>query len=189
LRRVTWLKALAVFLTLATVAGYELYSSEWFQKKYLYPFPYQEIVFRHAIKNEVDPFLTAAVIRTESKFLPHARSVKGAVGLMQMMPETARWVADQSKYDGFYDGLLDDPEVNICLGTWYLASLKKEFKGNEVLMLAAYNGGRGNVKHWMSQYGWQDDFQQIDQIPFRETREYVQKVLDARQWYKLMYGQ
>ncbi|MBP2653501.1 MAG: slt 2 [Firmicutes bacterium] len=184
----TWLKSLFLFLMVVAAAGYFIYTSEWFQKNCLYPFPYQEIVYRHALKNEVDPFLAVAVIRTESKFLPEARSDKGAVGLMQMMPETARWVAGQIKYNGFYDNLLNDPEVNICFGTWYLASLNGEFNNNEVLVLAAYNGGRGNVKEWMRKYGWTDEFHEIEAIPFKETRDYVRKVLEAKKRYQSLYG-
>jgi len=188
LRCLTWLKALAVLVTLAAVTGYLTYNSEWFQKKYIYPFPHQEIIYHYALQNQVDPFLTAAVIKAESKFVSNAKSIKGAVGLMQMMPETARWVAEQSDYKGFYDGQLYDPEVSICFGTWYLASLKNEFNNNEVLVLAAYNGGRGNVKQWMKQYGWSDDFYQIEEIPFKETRDYVRKVLEARLRYQMLYG-
>ncbi|MPN56149.1 Soluble lytic murein transglycosylase [bioreactor metagenome] len=107
---------------------------------------------------------------------------------MQLMPETAQWIASQIEYPDFKLSDLEDPEVNIRFGTWYLQSLKKEFKGNEILMLAAYNGGRGNVKQWMQRYGWGMDFRDIDQIPFRETKEYVGKVLHSKQRYQDLYG-
>lgn len=133
--------------------------------------------------------MVAAVIRTESKFVSQARSPKGATGLMQMMPETAKWVAEQTDDSDFTLRDLENPEVSIRLGTWYLSSLRKEFNNNEILVLAAYNGGRGNVKQWMRQYGWTMSFKDISQIPFEETREYVGKVLRSKQRYKELYSQ
>jgi soluble lytic murein transglycosylase len=188
LRIFSWLKTLVALLVFVVAASYLIYSSDWFQKKFIYPFPYREIVFKYAEANDIDPFLVAAVIRTESKFVPQAKSSKGAIGLMQMMPETGQWVANQTEYDNFTAASLNDPDISIRFGTWYLASLKKEFRNNEVLMLAAYNGGRGNVKQWMSQYGWTASFKDIDQIPFKETREYVKKVQQARMRYRDLYG-
>jgi len=188
LRILTWMKVLVIGLLVVLACAYAGYNSDWFQKKYLYPFLYQDIVYRYAIENELDPLLVAGVIRTESKFVANARSPKGALGLMQLMPETAKWIAVQLEDQNFQLSDLENPEINIRFGTWYLASLKKEFKGNEVLMLAAYNGGRGNVKQWMSQYGWSMSFQDIEQIPFRETRDYVGRVLRSKQQYQDLYG-
>lgn len=188
LRISTWLTRLLFVFAMLAIVGLGVYYSDWFQKKVVYPFSYQTLVFQYGRENEVDPFLVAAVIRTESKFIPSARSPKGALGLMQMMPETGQWVAGQLNVTGFRPNMLIDPETSIRFGTWYLASLKKEFKGNEVLMLAAYNGGRGNVKQWMRQMGWQEDFRDISQIPFSETREYVTRVLHAKERYRDLYG-
>lgn len=182
------LAVLLLVLALAAAAGFVIYHSDWFQKEYFYPFPYQDKVYRYGRENGVDPYLIAAVIRTESKFVAAARSPKGAMGLMQMMPETAKWVAGQVGQDDFRDAMLNDPETSIRFGAWYLASLRKEFNGNEILVLAAYNGGRGNVGQWMRQLGWGKDFRDIDRIPYKETREYVKKVLSARERYKALYG-
>lgn len=182
------MKILLSMIVIVMIVGYGVYSSDWFQKKVLYPFPYQDIVYRYALENDMDPFLIAAVIRTESKFNTKARSPKGAVGLMQMMPDTATWVAQQMDYNNFEISQLEDPQTIISMGTWYMSSLKKEFKGNEVLMLAAYNGGRGNVKQWMSRYSWTMSFNEVEQIPFLETREYVGKVLHSKKRYQELYG-
>jgi soluble lytic murein transglycosylase len=179
---------LALVLFLGLLAGYFTYTSDWFQKKYIYPFPNKELVYQFSQKNNLDPFLVAAIIRTESKFLPRARSPRGAFGLMQMMPETAQWVAKESKEIDFRFESLADPEVSIRMGTWYLANLDREFKGNNVLMLAAYNGGRGNVKEWIQRYGWSMTFSDASQIPFKETREYVGKVLHSQKRYRDLYG-
>lgn len=182
------LAGLALLMALAAAAGFVIYHSDWFQREYCYPFPYKDKVFRYGLGYEVEPFLIAAVIRTESKFVPAARSPKGAMGLMQMMPETAKWVASQVGQEDFRDTMLNDPETSIRFGAWYLASLQTEFDGNEILVLAAYNGGRGNVSQWIRQMGWDKDFRDIDRIPYKETREYVKKVLSARERYRQLYG-
>jgi soluble lytic murein transglycosylase len=183
-----WFKLMTVLLVISGLIGYFFYNTDWFQKKYLYPFPYQEIIYHYATEHNVSPYLVVAVIRTESKFNPVARSPKGAVGLMQLMPETAQWIAGQLEYNDYDAKVLRDPETNIRFGTWYLASLKREFGGNKALYLAAYNGGRGNVAQWKKQYGWSDSFQEIEKIPFRETREYVTKVLRNEKRYQELYG-
>lgn len=188
MRILAWMRILVAGILLTGFAAYAGFNSDWFQKKYLYPYPYQGLVYHYALENELDPLLVAGVIRAESKFVPQARSPKGAVGLMQLMPETAEWIAVQTDYPDFTLDKLENPEVNIRFGTWYLASLQKEFKGNEVLMLAAYNGGRGNVKQWMQRYGWPMNFQAIDQIPFKETKEYVGRVLHDKKRYQDLYG-
>nr|WP_223191588.1 lytic transglycosylase domain-containing protein [Propionispora hippei] len=187
LRIMAWMRVLVIGALVMAAGGYALYNSDWFQKKFVYPFPYQDIVYKYALKNNVDPFLVAAVIRSESKFFAKARSHKGAMGLMQMMPETADWVAQQIDAQDFSVTQLEQPEVSIRLGTWYLASLQKEFGNNEYLMLAAYNGGRGNVKQWMAEQQWPPDFNRIEAIPFRETREYVKKTLDSKARYQALY--
>jgi soluble lytic murein transglycosylase len=184
----TWMKVLVGGIVVMVMAGYTVYNSDWFQKKFIYPFPYQDIVYRYSLENKLDPFLVAGVIRTESKFTENAISPKGAKGLMQMMPETAFWVAEQMHKRDFTLKDLENPKTSISMGTWYLASLNKEFKGNEILMLAAYNGGRGNVKQWMRNYHWTMDFKNINQIPFKETRAYAVKVLNSKRRYRELYG-
>lgn len=189
MRIFTWIKVLVLNLTVILILGYSIYNTDWFQKEYLYPFPYKDIIYKYALENEIDPYLIIGVIKAESKFIPAARSPKGAVGLMQLMPETAVWIAEKVEYEQFTVQALDDPDINVQFGSWYLASLKKEFEGNEVLMLAAYNGGRGNVKQWMRQYDWSLSFTDIDKLPFPETREYVGKVLKNRDKYQSLYGE
>lgn len=187
-RLLAWLKRVIVLIAVMCSAGYFVYNTDWFQKSYVYPFPYQDVVYRYALEHNISPYLIAAVIRTESKFNPYARSPKGATGLMQLMPETAAWIATQVEYPQFDIKVMTDPDTNIRFGTWYLSSLKREFGDNEVLFLAAYNGGRGNVAQWMSKYGWSASFRDIEQIPFRETREYVAKVLRDQKRYQELYG-
>jgi soluble lytic murein transglycosylase len=175
--------------------AYTVYNSDWFKSSYLYPFHYQPIIYQYSLEHDLNPFLVAGVIKVESSFNPDALSPKGALGLMQLMPDTGQWVAERLKTPLYLENnstgeiLLKDPETNIRLGTWYLDFLRHEFSDNEVLYLAAYNGGIGNVWQWMTKYGWNQDFSDIDQIPFGETRNYVKKVLYYKAQYQEMYGQ
>lgn len=177
-----------VCLFLLVLVVYGGYRSDWFEENYRFPFPYRPLVETYAASRELDPMLVAAVIQAESKFKPQAVSNQGARGLMQMMPETAQWVARNIGEEAFFEEHLNEPEISIRFGTWYLASLKQEFQGNEVLMLAAYNGGRGTVRQWMKTYGWNFSFQDVKAIPYGETREYVERVLSSRERYRQLYG-
>lgn len=181
-------RALIISFIVLCIIAYTGFHSDWFQKKFIYPYPYRELVMEYAMVRNLDSNLVAGVILSESKFKLEARSHKGAVGLMQLMPKTAKWIAEQTEDKYFSLETLNDPEINIRFGTWYLSSLKKEFEGNEVLMLAAYNAGRGNVKEWMNIYQWNMDFNDIDQIPFVETRKYVKKVLQSKDQYQRLYA-
>lgn len=152
-----------------------------------YPFPYREITYYYARTYNVDPFLLAAVMKSESDFNKNAVSDRGARGLMQVMPDTGRWVAHQLGETGFDPDRLFEPETNIKYGSWYIADLKKEFRGDTVLVLAAYNSGRGNVKEWLSSEDLTGGKSTIDQIPFPETRHYVRKVLMYQRVYSYFY--
>ncbi len=176
----------------ALVAIYFLISLPVVQKKFLYPFPYRTTVEDYSARWQVDKFLTIAVMKVESNFSEAARSQSGAVGLMQIMPETAAWIAYQlnetpEEFDCDIKNLRE-PETNIRYGTWYLAELEDEFNGNDVLALAAYNAGRGNVREWMAKNNWDENFSDIDKIPYAETRDYVKRVLHCREKYAKLYG-
>ena len=176
----------------ALIAVYFLTSTPTIQKKFLYPFPYRSTLESYSSRWKVDKFLAVAVMKVESNFSEEAHSQSGAVGLMQIMPETAAWIAYQlgESPEKVADDInnLRDPETNIRYGTWYLAELKAEFKGNDVLALAAYNAGRGNVREWMEQNHWNENFSHINKIPYAETRDYVKRVLHCREKYSELYG-
>ena len=176
----------------ALVALYFLVSTPAMQKKFLYPFPYRSTIENYSSRWKVDKFLTVAVMKVESNFSEEAHSHSGAVGLMQIMPETAAWIAyqlDEAPEAAANDiENLRDPETNIRYGTWYLAELKDEFKGNDVLTLAAYNAGRGNVHKWIEENHWSENFSDADKIPYAETRDYVKRVLHCREKYSELYG-
>lgn len=152
-----------------------------------YPRPHSEIVFAQARQNNIDPYLVFAIIRTESKYQTAAESSVGAKGLMQIMPDTAFWIAKQKGMDNFEVDLLHDPQVNIEFGCWYIADLCREYDSNLPLVIAAYNAGRGNVRDWINEGRWDGDLKKLDSIPFAETREYVRNVLKAYEAYKAIY--
>ncbi len=174
------------------VAIYFLISVPSVQKKFLYPFPYRPTIENYSARWKVDKFLAIAVMKVESNFTEAAHSPSGAVGLMQIMPETAAWIAYQlgEEPDEVAEDInnLREPETNIRYGTWYLAELEDEFKGNDVLALAAYNAGRGNVHEWIEKNHWSENFSAVDEIPYAETRDYVKRVLHCREKYSELYG-
>ncbi len=152
-------------------------------EKLYYPLEYADLINRAAADHGLDSFLIAAVIYEESKFDPAVRSKAGAVGLMQVMPQTGRWVAAKRGMV-FDEGDLLKPDVNIDIGSWYLKYLKDKYR-DEDLALAAYNGGLDNVDRWM--VDGEAPATTIGKIPFRETREFVRKVKRTRAKYRELY--
>lgn len=179
---------MAVVVFALALAVYFLSQSEPVQRRYLYPYPYQELVELYAKANGVDSALVASVIMNESRFQNDARSSRGAIGLMQIMPETAQWIALQLGDDNFSLEKLREPETNIRYGVWYLAELQREFAGNNILALAAYNAGRGTVRDWIEEGDWPWTFHALDKIPYPETRSYVKNVLQNRIRYEKLYS-
>lgn len=155
----------------------------------MYPFEHQELVYHYAEINKLDPLLVASVIKTESNFQATATSPKGARGLMQIMPDTANWINQQTGSGTLTSESLFNPETSIRLGTWYLADLFAEFQGDPVLVIAAYNAGRGNVQKWLTSQHWTGEHKTIDQIPFVETRQYIRRVLWNYKVYHYLYGE
>lgn len=155
--------------------------------KLIYPIPYSDIIFAEAARNNVDPYLVAAIIKAESNFTSEAESRVGARGIMQIMPETGEWAAKKMKLKDFKPEDLYETKTNIKIGCWYLSNLNQEFNGNKILVVAAYNGGLGNVKEWLKNDKWSGEHATVDQIPFEETRLYVKKVLKAYSRYREIY--
>ncbi|KUK10642.1 MAG: Lytic transglycosylase catalytic [Clostridia bacterium 41_269] len=154
--------------------------------KFFYPFPYRDIICRYSKQFGVDPLLVVAVIKVESRFNPYAESEQGALGLMQIMPETAVWAAKNLNVNYSREKLFE-PDYNIMIGCWYLSNLHSEFNGNLALVLASYNGGRGNVREWMRTGQWDGNRNSLQKIPFTETRDFVKKVLKNYERYKKIY--
>lgn len=137
----------------------------------------RRLIEENGKRYSLSPELLQAVILTESKYNTHAVSSTGAVGVMQLMPDTAEWISEES---GLPADNLRDPAENIPLGAWYLEFLIEKYEGNLVLALAAYNAGRGNVDDWMKTYHWPKHYADMSGIPFPETREFVESVIESR---------
>jgi len=149
-------------------------------RRFTHSLVYEETIREAAAENGLEPALVAAVIWTESGFDEEVRSSRGAYGLMQLLPETARFISERGSVGGDYR----DPGTNIRMGTWYLGYLQYRYEGDERLALAAYNSGEGQVDDWISESG----FDVARDIPFEETHEYVEDVLEARKTYTQLYG-
>lgn len=169
------------------MTGYQIWSTDYIQRKSAYKWPYAKDVHTFSAKYRVNPYLAIAVMKNESGFDPEAKSKTGALGLMQIMPDTGVWIAKSTDFPNFKDKLLLLPELNIKFGCWYLGELEHEFQENEILMLAAYNAGRGTVKEWMAENEWDYQFNDISQIPFPDTKKYVEKVLRDKKRYQELY--
>ncbi len=154
-----------------------------------YPIHYRDIIVEHSRQYNLEPQLVAAVIRVESSFNRDAESPKGARGLMQIMPDTGSWAAEKVGMSDFDSEKLFDPRVNISLGTWYLHDLHQNFNENPYATLAAYNGGRGHVKRWLDEGIWDGSRENLADIPFRETRNFVEKVEKAYRRYHQLYNE
>jgi soluble lytic murein transglycosylase len=149
----------------------------WWERLW-YPLHYQQIVRGHAHNYDLDPALLAAVIYQESKFRADARSSSGAIGLMQLLPDTAKGIALHTGGSAFRVDDLYNPEINVRYGAWYLRHLLQKY-GDERTALAAYNAGQDNVDRWRrSGLG----------IQFSETRAYVKRVEELKQIYRDAYA-
>jgi soluble lytic murein transglycosylase len=169
---------LGVAVALAGVAFLVWRSNPVWLDRLRYPLRYEAIVTTHARTYDIDPALLAAVIYTESKFDAGARSSAGAVGLMQLLPETAQGIALRTGGKRFVVTDLLDPELNVRYGSWYLRNLLQRY-GDTRIALAAYHAGQGNVDRWR---------RTGQGIAFPETRAYVEKVLDLQRVYRRAYA-
>jgi len=154
-----------------------------------YPKPWWSTVKRWAKEYGVDPLLALAIMREESNFLPTAVSSSDARGLMQLLPSTGRWIVESKLGVSYRDDTLFDPETNIRSGIYFLGSLLRQFGGNAVQAVAAYNGGPGNVSRWLAAApnASAADFPSL--LALVQTREYIVKVLNAWLVYQMLYGE
>ena len=149
----------------------------WLAKTSVGPIKCTPIVYKSAQKYDIDSALIMAVIEIESKFKRKAVSKAGAIGLMQIMPKTAKSLSRELNIKKYNKNSLYNPEINIKIGTYYLKKLLQEFNNDIDLTLAAYNAGMGNIKKWQKQK---------KEIPFEETRTFIKKVKSARIKYKVL---
>ena len=151
------------------------------------PLRHDDIIRQQARDKGLDASLIAAVIFEESKFRDRT-SRAGARGLMQITPETARFIARRSGGTRFEQGDLATPQINIAYGSFYLRYLLDRYAGKEELAVAAYNAGHANVDRWLARAGSPDEFDSARHILFPETREYVEGVLEHRREYREHYA-
>ena len=174
--------AASAAILVAALVGVFLYVEQSEPSWYVrlrYPLEYDHIVRGHAEQYDLDAALLAAVIYRESEFDADARSSSGAIGLMQLLPDTAEGIAQLTGGSGFVVDDLYDPEINVRYGSFYLRRLLRKYD-DERLALAAYNAGQANVDEWVADGR--------EEIPFPETREFVENVLEARELYARAYA-
>ncbi len=156
-------------------------------QEFALPLRHEDIIRQQADDKNLDAALIAGVIYVESRFRDQT-SRAGAKGLMQILPSTADYIASKSGGTKFVQGDLASPQINIAYGSWYLRYLLQHYHGNDLLAVAAYNAGEGKVDEWYRDASASgEDFEVATHIPFPETRDYVQRVFDARKRYRREY--
>jgi soluble lytic murein transglycosylase len=183
------LLAIAALLALAAVGASILLEHtmpDWYAR-YRYPLRYAWIIRAHAHNYHLDPALLAAVVYTESRFRPQTVSPAGALGLMQLLPATARGIAERTGGSRFVESDLLDPELNVRYGAWYLEHLTQRYRGRtdaEDLALAAYNAGQGTVDAWIASTPAGSPVR----IRYRETRDYIASVRRVQRIYRRAFA-
>ena len=184
-RRIGWL----VIATLAGLGVAFLVAREPVEKglrEITLPLRHEDIIRQQARDKGLDPALIAAVIYQESKFEDRT-SAAGALGMMQLLPDTAHFIASKTGGTQFTTQDLSTPQINIAYGSWYLRYMIDRYDGNQVLAIAAYNAGEHNVDTWVERAGGSGNFDASRDIPFPETRHYVASVLDHEKKYRKHY--
>ena len=151
----------------------------------LYPLRYEEHIEKYSDDYNLDKYLVMAIIKAESNFIPDAHSGV-ARGLMQITDETALWIAKKNNMDFDLEDI-ETPEINIKMGCFYLDYLLDYYDNNQTLALAAYNAGMGNVDKWLKNPDYSKSGSDLDNIPFSETKYYIEKINKAINIYKKYY--
>ncbi len=152
-----------------------------------YPVAYTEIIQQNAEEFDLDPYLVTSIMRCESSNDPAAVSDAGAIGLMQIMPDTGAWIAHKLDMDDSYDeSMLYEPAVNIRFGCWYLRFLSGRFDGRIMEIVAAYNAGHGSVEDWLENPNYAENGV-LTGIAFPATASYYEKVMQAYDNYVSLY--
>ncbi len=171
-------------ITIVLVTALAVISVLYFEMPFnaIIPVFHKQTILYYSQTYNIDPLFVSAIIKAESKFLSKAKSRRGAVGLMQLMPSTAKELAEELGYKNITEKDLEDPKKNINLGMYYLSKLDRMFNGDKILILSAYNAGISNA------ISWRNDSPEgkitVNDIPYRETKRYVQRVLRTYQWLK-----
>lgn len=178
-------KILTIMLLLVTIAEGLSYSYAYFLKK-AYPTHYEEYIQEFSHKYGVEEALVLAIIKCESGFENEAVSRAGAVGLMQIMPATFEWLQTHVGDGTLEKEQLIDPRTNIEYGAYFLSILMERY-ASDVAIISAYNAGPGNIDRWLRDERYSEDGRILKEIPYQETRAYVEKVLRSREIYRELY--
>ena len=155
--------------------------------KKIYPLKYNEYVERYSEEYNIDKYLVYAIIKVESNFEEQAKSTSNAIGLMQIMESTAVETANKIDLNFIKEDLLN-PELNIKIGLEYFTNLLNRYNNNYNLAIIAYNAGIGNVDKWIKDDIIKEDGTDIENVPFKETNNYVRKILRDYEIYKKLYN-
>lgn len=185
LKVIVILIVMVFLLTVVATIGIK-YASVYVEKT-IYPLEHTEYIEKYSEEYRLDKWLVIAVIWVESKFDQTATSHKDARGLMQVTPETGKWAAGKMGIKDFDPEDLYEPDTNIRIGCWYLDNLRTQFDGNLETIIAAYNGGSGNVTKWLKDKKYSDDGVTLKNIPFKETEDYVERVQTTYDRYRELY--
>lgn len=179
--------SIAVIIVILVSAAFILKKANSVYTQASYPLKYQNEIDAASKKYGVDKSLIYGVIKTESNFDPDAKSSAGALGLMQLMPDTFEWLQTYYKDENDYKFEdLTDPAINIDYGVELLSILSKRYE-NEETMLCAYNGGLGNVDKWLDNKDYSDDGKTLKVVPFPETDKYHKLVEQNKSIYYQLY--
>lgn len=152
---------------------------------YILPVKYENLIEKYCIKYDLEKELAFSVINVESRFKKDAVSSKGAIGLMQIMPETGIWLAEKMGLKNFNQNMLYEVETNLNIGCYYLSYLLEKFDKDEKLALCSYNAGITNVYKWLDNEDYSKDGY-IHTIPFQETDKYIKKIQIMKKLYKIV---
>ena len=177
---------LLVLLALLTVFWVRVWQPR--KQKIIYPLLYREELLAASAEFEIDPCMLAALVQVESSYQADAVSPVGAIGLMQIMPETGQWLSGKIELEQEYTTeMLYDPGVNLRLGCWYLSYLYNRYDGQWQEALTAYIAGQGQVDKWLKDQELSADGKHLDVIPGQDVKEYAAKVMRYHESYKEAY--
>ena len=177
---------LLALLTLVTVFWVRVWQPR--KQRIIYPLLYREELLAASAEFEIDPCMLAALVQVESSFQADAVSAVGAIGLMQIMPETGQWLSGKIDLESEYTTeMLYDPGVNLRLGCWYLDYLYDRYDGQWQEALTAYIAGQGQVDKWLKDPSLSADGRHLDTIPGQDVKEYAAKVMRFHEHYKEAY--
>ena len=153
----------------------------------LYPKDYSEFVEKYCAEYSVSENFAYALIKCESNFDPKAKSSAGAMGLMQLTPETFSYLSEKLTGEALDEARILEPELNIRFGTYYISYLSEKFEGEKSLVIAAYNAGPAKVEEWLKNEKYSPDGKTLKAFPYKETENHIKKVLSAEDKYKTLY--